>query len=400
MRLQLRNVVAWFRRGLALAALVPLCSHAQAVRAFASADYKLQVVTVVQGLENPWAVAFLPGNRMLVTERRGTMRLIDHGKLLGKPVTGLPPVAVHGQGGLLDVVLHPNYANNGWIYWTYNAAVGGLHGTELARGKLGGSADAPAMTDVQVLFKMVPKTDRAFHFGARIVFDREGYVYVTLGDRGDSPDKGSAQRAQQLQDHAGKTIRLMDDGRIPSDNPFVHTAGAKPEIYTLGHRNMQGAALHPETGKLWTHEHGPQGGDEVNVLEAGANYGWPVVSYGANYGSGSKIGEGSQKPGMVPPLLHWTPSIAPSGMAFVGSDGNGGARPTHFPKWRGNMLVGALAGQMLVRLELAGTTVRAQERLLTQGVGRIRDVRNGPDGYIYLLTDSDNGALLRVEPAQ
>lgn len=385
---------------LACSGLAMSSAFAQSFKSLATADYKVNVYTVVDGLENPWSLAFMPDGRMLVTERRGTMRVIDMGRLVEKSVSGLPKVAPHGQGGLMDVVLHPKYSENRWIYWTYNASVGDLHGTELARGKLGGSADAPAMTDVQVLFKMSPKTNHAYHFGARIVFDREGYLYVTLGDRGDSPGKGPAQRAQQLSDHAGKTIRLMEDGRVPPDNPFVQTAGAKPEIFTLGNRNIQGAALHPVSGRLWAHEHGPQGGDEVNILVAGANYGWPVVTYGANYGIGTKIGEGAQKPGMVPPLLHWTPSIAPSGMAFVGSDGNGGARPTNFPKWSGNALAGALAGQMLVRMTLAGDKVVAQERMFTKVLGRIRDVRNGPDGNLYLLTDSENGAVLRMEPAR
>lgn len=374
-------------------------SFAQAIKTLDSADYKVNVVTVVEGLENPWAVAFLPDGRMLVTERRGTLRVIDKGRLVEKPVAGLPTVTPHGQGGLLDVALHPKYADNGWIYWTYNAMAGDLHGTELSRGKLGGSANAPTMTDVQVLFKMAPKSERPFHFGSRIVFDRQGYLYVTFGDRGDSPGKGASQRSQQLNDHAGKIVRLVDDGRVPADNPFVHNRGAKPEIFTLGNRNVQGAALHPDSGKLWTHEHGPQGGDEVNIMVAGANYGWPVVTYGANYGTGLKIGEGVEKPGMTPPLIHWTPSIAPSGMAFVGSDGNGVARPTKFPKWQGNVLVGALAGQMLVRMTLAGDKVVSQERMFSNALGRIRDVRNGPDGAIYLLTDSNNGALLRVEPA-
>ena len=386
--------------GLVIAALSPAASYAQASRTLATDEGPVKVTTVVDGLENPWAVAFLPDGRMLITERRGTLRVLAQGKLIENPVAGIPKVAQHGQGGLLDVAVHPQYAKNGWIYWTYNASVDGLHGTELARGKLGGSAQAPAMTDVQVLFKMAPKTDRAFHFGSRIVFDRDGYLYVTFGDRGDSPSKGSAQRSQQLNDHAGKTIRLFDDGRVPPDNPFVQTPGAKSEIFTLGNRNVQGAALHPGSGKLWTHEHGPQGGDEVNIMVAGANYGWPVVTYGANYGSGTKIGEGPDKTGMTPSLLHWTPSIAPSGMAFVGSDGHGATRPSNFPKWRGNALVGALAGQMVVRLVLEGNTVVAQERLFTKALGRIRDVRNGPDGNIYLLTDSDNGALLRVEPVQ
>jgi aldose sugar dehydrogenase len=382
----------------ACAALAHTPAFAQGSKTLDSKDYKVNVVTVVEGLANPWAVAFLPDGRMLVTERRGTLRVVDKGKLVARPVDGLPKVAPYGQGGLLDVALHPQYASNGWIYWTYNAMADDLHGTELARGKLGGTADAPAMTEVQILFKMAPKSDRAFHFGSRIVFDRQSYLYVTLGDRGDSPGKGAAQRSQQLNDHAGKTIRLLDDGRIPPDNPFVQNQGARAEIFTLGNRNIQGAALHSETGKLWTHEHGPQGGDEVNIMVAGANYGWPVVTYGVNYGTGFKIGEGTDKLGMTPPLIYWMPSIAPSGMAFVGSDGNGGALPTKFPRWKGNVLVGALAGKMLVRLVLSGDKVVEQERMFTNALGRIRDVRNGPDGAIYLLTDSDQGTLLRMEP--
>ncbi|MCA2999112.1 MAG: PQQ-dependent sugar dehydrogenase [Rhodocyclaceae bacterium] len=385
---------------MAACAWMSVPAFAQKSKTLSTSEYKVNVVTVVEGLKNPWAVAFLPDGRMLVTERRGTLRVVDGGKLVQKAVDGMPKVTEFGQGGLLDVVLHPKYAENGWIYWTYNATEGGLHGTEVARGKLGGSKDAPTMTDVQVLFKLAPKSDRGFHFGSRIVFDREGYLFVTFGDRGDSPAKGAAQRAQQLNDHAGKSIRLFDDGRVPPDNPFVKTKEAKPEIFTLGNRNMQGAALNPVSGKLWTHEHGPQGGDEVNIMVPGANYGWPVVTYGVNYGVGTKIGEGTEKAGMTPPLVYWVPSIAASGMAFIGSDGNGGVRPSNFPKWKGNLLVGGLAGQLVVRLTLEGDKVVAQERMFVNELGRIRDVRNGPDGNIYLLTDSIDGALLRVEPAK
>jgi len=385
---------------LAITAGTPLSALAQKTKALSTNDYKVNVVTVVEGLSNPWGLAFLPDGRMLITERRGTMRVVDGGKLVDKAIDGLPKATELGQGGMMDVAIHPKYAQNGWIYWTYNAVEAGLHGTEVARGKLGGTKDAPRMTDVQVLFKMAPKSDRGFHFGSRIVFDRDGYLFVTFGDRGDSPAKGANQRSQLLGDHAGKSIRLFDDGRVPPDNPFVKTKDAKPEIFTLGNRNMQGAALNPVSGKLWTHEHGPQGGDEVNIMVAGTNYGWPVITYGVNYGIGTKIGEGKEKSGMVQALVLWVPSIAPSGMAFVGSDGNGGERPTNFPKWKGNALVGALAGQMVVRITLDGDKVVAQERLFTREVGRIRDVRQGPDGNIYLLTDSSDGALLRVEPAK
>ena len=351
--------------------------------------YTLRALSIVKGLYHPWSIAFLPGGRMIVTERRGTMRIVEGGKLIDKPIEGLPVVAEHGQGGLMDVVLHPKYAENGWIYWSYNAGKPGEYGTELARGKLAGTRESPMMTNVEVLFKMQPKSAAGLHFGSRIVFDRQGYLFITLGDRGDSPAKGAAQRAQQLDDHAGKSIRLHDDGRVPADNPFVKTPGARPEIFTFGNRNMQGAALHPETARVWAHEHGPQGGDEINILVAGSNYGWPVITYGANYGSGTKIGEGTSKEGMVSPLYYWVPSIAPSGMVFY--TGN------NFPKWKGNLFVGALAKTALVRLTLNGDKVVSEERLFDGKLGRIRDVRQGPDGNLYLLTDAVEGELIRIE---
>ena len=348
-----------------------------------SEKHSFRIVPLLAGLENPWSIAFLPDGRMLVTERAGRLRLVSQDfKLDPKPIEGLPEVIANGQGGLFDVVLHPQHAQNGWIYWAYNAPGTGGWGTALARGKLLGQR----MTEVQVLFSMQPKTRSAHHFGGRIVFDATGMVYLTLGDRGDK------DRAQKLNDHAGSVIRLHDDGRVPNDNPFVERAGALPEKWTLGHRNMQGAAINPKTGELWTHEHGPQGGDEVNVIRPGLNYGWPVVTYGVNYGLGTKIGEGQSKPGMVQPLQVWVPSIAPSGMAFVSG--------SQFPQWQGSMLVGALRGQMLVRLTLEGDKVLSEERLFQGRPGRIRDVRMGPDGLVYLLTDDPQGALLRLEPAK
>ncbi len=348
-----------------------------------SEKQSFRVATLLTGLENPWSVAFLPDGRMLITERAGRLRIVSQEfKLESKPIDGLPEVSPQGQGGLFDVVLHPQYAQNGWIYWAYNAPGTGGWGTALARGKLQGHR----MTDVQVLFSMQPKTRSSFHFGGRIVFDQAGFLYLTLGDRGDK------DRAQKLDDHAGSVIRLHDDGRVPANNPFVNRAGAMAEKWTLGNRNIQGAALHPQTGELWSHEHGPQGGDEVNVMRSGLNYGWPIITYGVNYGLGTKIGEGQAKPGMVQPVHVWVPSIAPSGMAFVSG--------TQFPQWQGNLLVGALRGQMLVRLSLDGEKVLGEERLL-QGRGwRIRDVRMGPDGLVYLLTDEAQGSLLRLEPAK
>ena len=358
-------------------------------RVFKTELHSVRVVPVVKGLYHPWGLAFLPDGRMLVTERRGTMRIVDGGKLVDKPIEGIPKATEHGQGGLLDVQLHPKYAENSWIYWTYNAGKPGEFGTELARGKLGGTREAPAMTNVEVLFQMQPKSGAGQHFGSRIVFDRQGFLFITLGDRGDRPAKGAAHRAQQLNDHGGKSIRLHDDGRVPADNPFVKTAGARPEIFTWGNRNMQGAVLHPETGKVWAHEHGPQGGDEVNILAAGSNYGWPLITYGANYGSGTKIGEGTAREGIVPPVHYWVPSIAPSGMAFYTAN--------NFPKWKGNLFVGALANQSLVRLTLKGDKVVSEERIFDGKLGRIRDVRQGPDGNLYVLTDAAEGELLRVE---
>ena len=297
-------------------------------------------------------------------------------------IEGLPEIVSRGQGGLFDVVLHPQHAQNGWIYWAYNAPGPGGSGTALARGKL----QSQRMTQVQVLFSMQPKTRSSQHFGGRIVFDKAGMLYLTLGDRGDK------DRAQKMDDHAGSVIRLHDDGRVPADNPFAKRAGALPEKWTLGNRNIQGAALHPKTGELWAHEHGPQGGDEVNVMRSGRNYGWPVITYGVNYGLGTRIGEGETKPGMVQPLHVWVPSIAPSGMAFVSG--------SQFLQWQGNLLVGALRSQTLVRLVLDGEKVVREERLLQGQVGRIRDVRMGPDGFVYLLSDDPDGALMRLEPAR
>jgi len=363
-----------------LVAAVTAPAHAQTVQ---SEKHAFRVVTLVRGLQNPWSMAFLPDGRMLVTEREGRIRIVSKDfKLDPKPVEGLPEIVASGQGGLFDVVLHPQFDKNGWIYWAYNAPGPGGWGTAMARGKL----DGYRMSEVQVLFSMEPKTRAGHHFGGRIVFDPKGFVYLTLGDRGDMP------RAQKLDDHAGSVIRLHDDGRVPKDNPYVGRAGAKPEKFTLGNRNMQGAALHPQTGELWTHEHGPQGGDEVNVMRVGRNYGWPVISFGVNYGIGTKIGEGNSKPGMEQPLHVWVPSIAPSGMAFYIGD--------KFPNWKGNLLVGALRDEMLVRLELNGEKVVREERLLKGQIGRIRDVRVGPDGFVYLLTDERDGVITRLEPAK
>jgi len=360
-----------------IALLLPALAAAQTIR---TEEHSFRVVTVVEGLANPWSVAFLPDGRMLVTERAGRLRTIANGKLDPQPVSGLPEVAPHGQGGLHDVVLHPRFATNSLVYLAYSGRGSDGYGTELARGELKGSR----LENVQVLFRQSPKGSRGQHFGGRIVFDRAGFVYLTLGDRGEM------ERAQKPDDHAGSVIRLHDDGRVPADNPFAGRKGWKAEKFTLGNRNMQGAALHPQTGVLWTHEHGPQGGDEVNVMRAGTNYGWPVITYGVQYGIGTKIGEGKEKPGMAQPIHYWVPSIAPSGMAFYTGD--------RFPKWKGDLFVGALRDRLLVRLRLDGEKVVKEERMLQGVLGRIRDVRTGPDGLLYLLTDESSGVLARLEP--
>lgn len=362
-----------------LAAIGIVLAHAQP--RVSSRLHDFRVVTLIEGLEHPWSLAFLPDGRMLVSERPGRLRLIENGRLHPEPIAGLPPIRAHGQGGLFDVVLHPDYRRNGWIYFSYAGPGPDLtSGTELARGRLKGHR----LEDVEVLFRMTPKRSSGQHFGGRIVFDRAGFAYLTLGDRGDM------QEAQNLANHLGTVIRLHDDGRVPLDNPYVGRAGVQPEIFSHGHRNIQGAALHPVTGVLWTHEHGPQGGDEINILRPGVNYGWPVITYGVQYGSGARIGEGTHKPGMAQPLYQWTPSIAPSGLTFY----QGAA----FPRWQGDLFLGSLRSRMLVRLRLDGERVIDEERLLV-GMDRIRDVRVGPDGLIYLLTDAPRGRVLRLEPA-
>jgi glucose/arabinose dehydrogenase len=372
----------FFLTGVLITALVVLVLQHENVDSGAEPDIdaSFRVVTLVDDLTHPWSMAFLPDGRMLVTERPGRLRIIANGRLLPAPVEGMPEIAAKGQGGLLDVVLHPNFKENRWVYLSYAAGNGDGIGTEVGRGRLQGNR----ITEWQRLFRLLPKSGTGRHFGSRLVFDNDGYLFITLGDRGER------HRAQDSDDHAGSVIRLHEDGRIPEDNPFVGRPGVKPEIYSIGHRNMQGAALHPETGTLWVHEHGPQGGDELNIIRPGRNYGWPVITYGKEYGTGFDIGEGTEKPGMEQPIHYWVPSIAPSGMAFYTGD--------KFPDWRGDLFIGALKFQLLARLELEGGKVIVEERLLKDKLGRIRDVRMGPDGYIYLLTDALNGKLVRLEP--
>ena len=352
-----------------------------AAQMITTSSEKIRIVEVIRGLEHPWGMAFLPDGRILVTERPGRLRLVENGQLVPKPVSGLPTIVAQGQGGLLDVALHPRFAENQLVYIAYTSARERGISTDVARAKLVGAE----LEDVQVIFRGNRGTTTGRHFGSRLVFDGKGFLYIGLGDH------GQMDRAQDSADHAGSVIRIHDDGRIPADNPYQQQSDWLPEIYSIGNRNVQGAALHPVSGELWTHEHGPQGGDEINIIRAGRNYGWPVITYGVNYGIGTRIGIGTHKDGMEQPLYQWTPSIAPSGMTFYSGD--------TFPNWHGDLFVGALRGQMLVRLTLEGEQVVAEERMLQNQVGRIRDVRQGPDGFIYLLTDARNGALLRLEPA-
>lgn len=351
----------------------------------------LQSTTMVKNLVNPWALAFLPGfdggagSKALVTERPGRLRVVGMDGTVSAPIKGLPAVQTGGQGGLLDVALDPDFVKNRWVYWSFTeaAAQGSGNSTALARGRL--SADLGTLSDVQVLFSQKPKFDSSAHFGSRIVFLRDGTLTLTLGDR-----YFRRNDAQTLNNHHGKIIRIHPDGTVPKDNPFVATPGALPEIWSLGHRNPQGAALHPQTGDLWMHEHGPQGGDEINRIESGKNYGWPQATRGVEYGSGMRIGEPSIS-GMQDPLWTWIPSIAPSGMAFVS-----GKAAERFPQWAGGLVVGALRGQMVVHVALRGNQAVKEERLLQNQHGRIRDVRFGPDGWLYVLTDEANGQLIRV----
>ena len=378
------SVSLWSLFGANLALAEP--SFSKTVTQPAAASPSFTVKRLVNGLDQPWAVAWLPSGELLITERTGQLlRVASNFKSRPVPIAGLPnTIAVDGQGGLLDVAVHPNHRENGLIYLSYSELAADSFmsgsGTVLARARLKGNT----LDDFRVLFRMQPASRGGRHFGGRIVFAGDGTVFLTLGDR------GSEERAQRAKDHAGSVIRLHDDGRIPADNPFVSHASHLPESFSRGNRNIQGAALHPLTGELWTHEHGPQGGDEVNIIRPGRNYGWPTITYGVNYVTGTPIGEGYRKPGLEQPLHVWVPSIAPSGLTFY----NG----PHFPAWKGSLFLGALRGQALVRLELNGNKVVREERLLAGQVGRVRDVRQGPDGYLYLLTDSSNGALLRIEP--
>lgn len=337
---------------------------------------------IASGLANPWAVAFIDDGRFLVTERPGRMRVVERDGKVGPAVAGVPQVEAGGQGGLLDLVLDSGFASNRTLYFCFSEPGGGGNSTALARARL--TPDRSRLEDVRVIFSQRPKVSSRMHFGCRIVEARDGTLFMTMGDR-----YSRMQDAQRLDNHIGKVVRVTKEGAAAAGNPFAQRAGALPEIWSYGHRNSQGAALAPD-GRFWMHEHGPQGGDELNLPEPGRNYGWPVITYGENYGGG-KVGEGiTEQQGMEQPLHHWVPSIAPSGMAFLGSDRYGAG-------WKGNLFLGSLKFSYLARLEMAGGKVLREHRMF-QGVGRVRDVRQGPDGLLYLLTDSSDGKLLRVAP--
>ncbi|ANY79969.1 hypothetical protein BB934_18490 [Microvirga ossetica] len=373
---------------LALACALTFGAHpsalAQDTQRLRTDKVEVIVETVARNLQNPWGLAFLPDGRMLVTERPGRLRIADADGSLSEPVQGVPRVAARGQGGLLDVALDPNFAQNRLVYLSFAEDRGeGRAGTSVARGRL--SQNSSALETVQVIFRQEPTHTGNNHWGSRLVFDRDGNLFVTLGDRFDLRNQ-----AQNPANHLGKIVRIKSNGGAAPNNPFLNREDAKPEIWSLGHRNLQSAALHPTTGELWTVEHGARGGDEVNIPQKGKNYGWPIISYGVDY-SGAKIGEGTKKTGLEQPVYYWDPSIAPSGMAFYTGD--------KFPAWRGSILVGALAGKLVSRLETNGNRVTGEERMLQNLGERIRDVRQGPDGFVYLLTDSRDGRILRMKPA-
>ena len=359
----------------ALAAPLGLVGTAQAL--------ELKPVTVAQGLEHPWGLAFLPDGRLLVTEREGRLRIVEPGGRISAPLAGLPPISVGNQCGLLDVVVDPRFADNQRIFFSFAepAAGGGDNSTAVASARLVGDA----LVDVRTIFSQAPKIRSQHHCGSRIVMARDGRLWVGLGDR-----FGAKDEAQNPANHIGKVVRIEADGRVPPDNPFVGRAGVAPEVWSLGHRNIQGAALHPATGQLWATEHGPQGGDELNIVQAGRNHGWPLVTQGRNYGTGTRIGDEGPKPGFEEPIRSWRPtSVAPSGLAFLTSE--------RYPGWQGSLFMGTLRGQTLMRLTLDGDHVTDEERLLADLGERYRDVRQGPDGWLYVLTDSRNGRILRLE---
>jgi glucose/arabinose dehydrogenase len=340
----------------------------------------LKAITVARGLDHPWSLAFLPDGRMLVTERPGRMRIVSASGEVGDPVAGLPPVLAEDEGGLMAVVLDPRFQDNSTIYWSFSEPAGPGGRTAVAAGRLDGNR----VSDVKVIVRDSDGVDAGEHYGSRLLFTPDGQLLVGLGDRSKRND------AQSLASLHGKILRVESDGRPAAGNPFLTAPEARPEIWTTGHRNVQGLAFHPDTGELWATEHGPRGGDELNVIEAGRNYGWPVISYGCEYRDCAVIGEGPEKAGLEQPIAWWGPiSNAPSGMTFLTSD--------RYPEWKGQLFVAELRGQSLLRIKLAGHQVVEQQKLATGLVSRVRDVRQGPDGWLYILTDESDGRIIRLE---
>jgi glucose/arabinose dehydrogenase len=370
--------------GVGIMSAASLSAQAQAPKSPTPAPLNgvIRAETVAKGLEHPWALEFMPDGRIVVTERAGRVRIVDRDGRLSKPLDGVPRVAARGQGGLLDVAVDPQFTENRLVYLSYaEPGEGTTAGTAVARGRL---AD-DRLEKVQLIYRQQPKVEGPNHFGSRLVFDRDGTLFVTQGDR-----LAYRDRAQDLSSGLGKIMRINPDGSVPKNNPFVGRSAARPEIWSYGHRNIQSAAVHPQTGQLWTVEHGARGGDELNHPEPGKNYGWPVITYGIDY-SGAKIGEGTTKEGMEQPVYYWDPVIAPSGMVFYTAD--------TFPDWKGSLLIGSLTPGLLVRLTLKDGRVVREERYLGDLKERIRDVQQGPDGLIYLVTDHRDGRILRVRPS-
>jgi aldose sugar dehydrogenase len=368
----------------------PAAAAPAAAEGARAGTHEYRVVTVAEGLVHPWSIAFLPGGEILITERPGRLRVVRNGVLQPEPVAGVPEVRAAGQGGLLEVMPHPDFAANRLVYLTYSKPRGGNEATTaVARGRY----ENGRLSGVEDIFVAEAWGTGGQHFGSKLAFDGRGYIYITIGDRGAAPDAATVRQhpAQDPRNHQGTIVRLHDDGRVPSDNPLAGRAGALPHIWSYGHRNAQGLAFHPQTGELWSNEHGPQGGDELNLVQPGRNYGWPVVGFGVQY-RGARIHEDTTMAGMTDPVHHWTPSIATSGLMIYTGD--------QFPNWRGSFFNGALAGEHIARLTLDGHRVVAEERIFERQ-GRVRDVRQGPDGFIYIAIDHRGGeptAVVRLEP--
>ena len=378
--LKMRDLSPGFYRFSFLVLLLTLGSGSSlAETRFDSQVQAFTVRTINDNLKNPWSMVFLSSFELLISEKAGALQRLSLEDGSIQEISGLPEVKLKGQGGLMGLALHPDFINTRWLYMAYTAGSWGEYGTEVLRARLEGDQ----LLEQKVIFRAAKKSSGGRHFGSRLLFDQKGQLFISLGDR------GSKKFAQDLNDHRGSLVRLNDDGSVPEDNPFISRQRARAEIYSLGHRNIQGLAMQA-SGQLWAHEHGPQGGDELNLIEAGSNYGWPVITYGVNYGIGTRIGEGTHKEGMQQPAHKWIPSIAPSGMVFY--------RGERFPGWKDNLFVGSLKFGQLVRLQLNEKQVIHEERLLDNKFGRIRDVAESPDGYLYLLTDAARGKLLKLIP--